>query len=86
MAKSTTKKKSAPIDETKSAKFSRLASARVSKAVKSIKQIGNLAGAGYERTPEQISTIGKHLKDAVNLTLAKFDKSEGKPNEPEIKI
>jgi len=89
MAKSpsTGKKKSAPEGETKSAKFSRLASARVSAAVKKISQVGNLAGPGYERTPEQITAIGNHLKNAVNLTLAKFaPKEEGAAKEPEIKI
>lgn len=57
MAKSTKKKSSAPADETKSAKFVRLGSARVAKALKAIDQIGNLAGPGYERTPEQVTKI-----------------------------
>lgn len=83
----TGKKKPAPADETKSAKFSRLASSRVSAAVKKINQVGNLSGPGYERTPEQITAIGNHLKNAVNLTLAKFaPKEAGAAKEPEIKI
>lgn len=77
MAKASTKKAStaAPADETKAQKFSRLASARVSKAVKAIEQIGNLSGSGYERTDAQVQAIKGHLVGAVNGTMNKFDKS-----------
>lgn len=90
MAKSATARKArttaAPADETKSQKFSRLASQRVSKAVKAIKQIGNLSGAGYERTDEQVDAIGRHLMAAITATKEKFSKAPGKTAEPEIKI
>lgn len=84
--KTATRKSTTPADETKAAKFSRLASARVSKAVKAIKQIGNLSGNGYEKTPEQITAIKSHLVQAVNSTLAKFDKNAPKEDAAEIKI
>lgn len=85
-SKTTTRKK-APEGETKAQKFSRLASQRVTAAVKKIKQIGNLSGTGYERTDQQIANIRTHLTNTVNETLAKFAPREaGKSSEPEIKI
>lgn len=87
MAKKPSTRKAAPAGETKSGKFSRLASSRVSAAVKKIKQIGNLSGAGYERTDAQILAIRNHLVEAVNSTMARFaPKEAGKTAEPEIKI
>lgn len=86
-AKKTTRK-AAPAGETKAAKFSRLASARVSAAVKKIKQVGNLSGSGYERTDAQVSAIKSHLEKAVSETMAKFAPRPAgqKASEPEIKI
>ena len=43
--------------ETKAAKFSRLASARVRRAVKAINLVGALASAQYEKTPAQVDKI-----------------------------
>lgn len=51
--------------ETKAVKFVRLAQQRVTKAVKSINQIGNLGGANYESTPIQIEEICIELAEAV---------------------
>ena len=48
--------------ETKAAKFSRLASARVKRAVKAINLVGALASAQYEKTPAQVDKIEKLLK------------------------
>ena len=41
--------------ETKAAKFSRLASARVKRAVKAINLVGSLGSAQYEKTPAQVN-------------------------------
>lgn len=63
----------APV-ETKSAKFSRLASARVTTAVKKIALIANLSGSGYEYTPEQVAKIDKLLSDTVSETMGRFSR------------
>lgn len=76
---------SAPKDETKSAKFSRLASKRVTKACKAVANIGNLSGGGYEYTEDQVKAIGQYLKDAVNAALARFE-NKGAKAASEIKI
>jgi len=57
-------------EETKAGKFVRLARARVNKAVKYIAAVGNLAGNGYESTPEQRQKVVDYLKKAVNDTEA----------------
>jgi hypothetical protein len=48
--------------ETKAAKFSRLASARVKRAVKAINLVGALASAQYEKTPAQVDKNRDLLK------------------------
>jgi len=73
-------------NETKAEKFSRLASARVTKAAKAITNIGNLAGAGYERTPAQVASINKHLQDAVDRVKARFTAPIAGKKENSIKI
>ena len=80
MAKSQTKPKQTraprlPIDrsnETKAQKFSRLASKRVTKALKAIKNVGNLAGSGYDKTPDQVKRINALLTETVAATVARF--------------
>lgn len=77
MAKKGTKRKATVsgagvIVETKAAKFSRLASARVTVAVKRISLIGNLAGSGYEYTEEQVDKIRQLLNEAVVAAMARF--------------
>lgn len=89
MAKPSTTRKPrtpAPENETKAQKFSRLASARVSKAVKQIKALGNLSGAGYESTPDQRSKIETVIRDATVAAIAKLNKTAEKSSEPEIQI
>jgi hypothetical protein len=63
----------APADESKSAKFSRLASQRVNRALKTIASIGNLAGSSYERTPEQVERIKELLGGAVKAAVARLE-------------
>ena len=65
-------KKKSNAEETKSAKFSRLASARVGNAVKQIELVGNLAGPGYEYKPEQVKKIIDLLNGAVAKTQEMF--------------
>ena len=67
------KKDAAPKDETKAQKFSRLASKRVSKALKAVGNIGNLSGAGYESTPEQRKKIVDALTEAVAATAKRLE-------------
>lgn len=65
-------KKTANAGESKSSKFSRLASARVTKTVKAISLIANLSGSGYEYTQEQVNKIESVLNKSVADTLARF--------------
>jgi hypothetical protein len=56
----------------KGAKFSRLASLRVTKAVAAIGNIGNLSGRTYVHTADQVTAIINYLKDAVKSVEARF--------------
>ena len=58
--------------ETKAAKFSRLASARVRRAVKAINLVGALASAQYEKTPAQVDKIETYLNAAVRAAVARL--------------
>jgi hypothetical protein len=58
--------------ETKAAKFSRLASARVTRAVKAINRVGALASAQYEKTPAQVDKIESYLNAAVRAAVARL--------------
>jgi len=57
-------------------KFVRLASARVTKALKDIQLIGNLANrSNYDYKDEDISKIFKALTDEINACRKKFELS-----------
>ena len=58
--------------ETKAAKFSRLASARVTRAVKAINRVGALTSAQYEKTPAQVDKIESYLNAAVRTAVARL--------------
>jgi hypothetical protein len=58
--------------ETKAAKFSRLASTRVKRAVKAINLVGALASAQYEKTPAQVDKIENYLNAAVRSAVARL--------------
>ena len=62
----------APENETKADKFKRLGTARLSKALKTIKLIGNLSGAGYDYDDDQIKKIEDALSGQVTATMQKF--------------
>jgi hypothetical protein len=71
--------------ETKAAKFSRLASARVTRAVKAINLVGALASAQYEKTPAQVDKIESYLNTAVRTAIARLRGEEaGADNNIEI--
>lgn len=58
--------------ESKAAKFIRLGTPRVNKAVKTILQIRTLGGAGYESTSDQQKKIVDALQLAVNQVRDRF--------------
>ena len=62
--------------ETKSDKFKRLASKRVVNAISKIELITNLAGSGYEYTPEQVEKILTALQGSVDKVKAAFLKQK----------
>ena len=64
-------------EETKAARFSRLATARINKAAKAIELIGNLAERSrYEYTQEQVDKIASILNEEVAAVLVKFRPAE----------
>jgi hypothetical protein len=55
-------------------KFARLATKRVSKALKAIQLIGNLSNkSNYDYTPEDVHKIFKALQDELSLSRKKFE-------------
>ena len=52
--------------ETKSEKFKRLATLRVSKLLKGIDILGNLSSPAYEYTDEEVTKIFSALADKIN--------------------
>jgi hypothetical protein len=67
-------------------KFVRLAEARVSKALQSIRLIGNLTNrSAYEYTEEDVKKIVKALNSEVESMAARFRQTEGRAR-PEFKL
>lgn len=62
--------------ETPAARFSRIASARLTKAIKAVSLLENCAGYGYEYTEEQVAKMMKHLNDAVSKVEKAYKKEE----------
>jgi hypothetical protein len=67
-----------PENETKGAKFVRLAQKRTGKALNAIRQIGQLSGAGYESNDEQIKKIFAALSDAAKQAYERFESKGSK--------
>lgn len=67
-----TRTKTAPENETKEARFVRLATMRMDKALKAIRLIGNLSGAGYAYNEAQVTAMGAALVAASDETFARF--------------
>ena len=61
-----------PENETDAARFIRVVSPRVSKAVKSIEVIGFCSGSGYEYTQAQVKQIHDTLFDAMVKMVKRF--------------
>jgi len=62
--------------ETKHDKFKRLATPRVTNALKKIELIGNLSSSGYEYTPEEVEKIFLALQQTLESTKSRFSKSK----------
>ena len=66
------------LSESKQDKFKRLAEARVNRALKDIRSIGNLANrANYEYSDEQVGKIVRALKAEVAALQARFKNESG---------
>lgn len=70
--------------ESKSAKFKRLASKRLPKVVKAIRQLANLAGPGYEYTPNQAAYVYGILRAELETVVRAFTGDKTVPQEIEI--
>ena len=68
-------------DETRRTKFERLGTARMNKALNSIRLLGNLAAPTYEWSPKDIDRIHDCLVECVTDTLNRFEQK----NKPEKK-
>lgn len=78
-------KKAAPKDETKAQKFERMAVMRVSKALHTIKLLGNLSGNNYQYTQEQVNKMFTAIQEATKETYARFQpKREGEKKKSEF--
>jgi hypothetical protein len=64
--------KTPPTNETKEARFVRVATPRVVRAIKYIKLLGNCASSAYGYTPEQIKKMTDAIEDALVVTAEKF--------------
>ena len=62
--------------ETKHDKFKRLASKRVSNAIKKIELIGHLSASSYECTAEEVEKISAALQQALDGIKEKFSKKK----------
>ena len=62
--------------ESKHDKFKRLATARVTNALKKIELIGNLSSSGYEYSPEEVEKIFISLQQTLDSTKARFSRSK----------
>jgi hypothetical protein len=61
-----------PGQENKHDRFKRIATKRVTNAIKKIELIGNLSGSGYEYTEEEVEKIFSAIQETVNGTKSKF--------------
>ena len=62
--------------ESKHDKFKRLASQRVTNAIKKIELIGNLSSSGYEYAAEEIEKIFTSLQQTLDSTKSRFSKAK----------
>ena len=64
--------------ESKHDKFKRIATKRVTNAIKKIELLGSLSGYSYEYSEEEVEKIFSALQETVNNTKALFSKKEVK--------
>ena len=75
------------VRETDRSKFAKLASARVSKALKDIQLIGNLSNrSNYDYTDEDVAKIFKALNEELAACKRRFESARKKSNEPKFVI
>ena len=67
----------APVQESKEAKFGRLATKRTQAALVKIRLLGNLTSSSYRYTEEQANRIISALRQAVDEVDGKFKKVRG---------
>jgi len=65
-----------PKDETKEAKFNRLATKRVTKCRKALDQIGLLGSSSYISTERQREQITKALQESLEFNLGRLNKQK----------
>lgn len=66
------------MEETKSARFVRIAEPRVERACKAIRLIGNLSASGYEYTEEQVETMFAAMQKELDTARTRFRKEAKK--------
>jgi len=62
--------------ESKNDKFKRLASKRVTNAIKKIELIGHLSASSYESTLEEVEKIFIALQQALDNSKSRFSKTK----------
>lgn len=66
------------MEETKSARFVRIAESRVERACKAIRLIGNLSASGYECTESQVEAMFSAMQQELDTARAAFRKERKK--------
>jgi len=62
--------------ETKHDKFKRLATQRVTNAIKKIELVGQLSSSSYESTPEEVEKIFTTLQQTLDSSKDRFSKTK----------
>ena len=62
--------------ETKHDKFKRLATQRVTNAIKKIELVGQLSSSSYESTPEEVEKIFTTLQQTLDSSKERFSKTK----------
>ena len=58
-------------------KFIRLGSARMTKALKAISQLGNLSGSGYEYTEDDVKKMREAIASTLTVVFSRLGKKDG---------
>lgn len=61
-----------PANETPEARFKRMATMRVNKALKAVSLLSNLAGSRYKSSPEQIAKIEGAFRDTLTAVFGQL--------------